>query len=358
MSLHFHPLKIKEVKKETVDCVSILFDIPDNLKEQFVYTQGQNVTIKSTINGEEVRRSYSLCSSPLQNEFRIAVKKVDGGLFSTYANDNLRAGDELELMPPIGKFYVDLNPTNKKNYVGFAAGSGITPLLSIIKTTLLTEPNSSFTLVYGNRNSQSIIFKEELNAIKNKFLTRFQLIHILSREKMDADINTGRIDAFKCNKLFDSILSINADEFFVCGPEEMIFSVKNFLEDRFVDPKKIHFELFTPTKKKHPNTSVQYTVNDNSPKSSITVKLDGRSFDFDLPFNGQNILDAALQQGADMPYACKGGVCCTCKAKLIEGEVDMEVSWGLEHEEIEQGFILTCQAHPKTERVVVDFDVK
>ena len=357
MSLHFHPLKIKEVKKETADAVSILFDIPSNLHDQFSFTQGQNVTIKKLINGEEVRRSYSLCSSPLDKAFRVAVKKVDGGLFSTYANEQLKAGDELEVMPPIGKFFTQLDVAHKKNYVGFAAGSGITPLLSIIKTTLMTEPISNFTLVYGNKSNGSILFKEELEALKNKFLNRFQLIHILSRERTDADINFGRIDGFKCDKLFDRIISINADEFFICGPEQMIFSVKDFLESRLVDEKKIHFELFTSTK---PRTSnfVAATSADNAPKSSITLKVDGRSFDFDLPFNGNNILDAALQQGADLPYACKGGVCCTCKAKLIEGKVDMDVCWGLEQEEIEQGFILTCQAHPTTEKVVVDFDIK
>ncbi len=357
MSLHFHPITIKEVKKETADCVSILFDIPGNLQQQFAFTQGQNVTLRAFLNGEEVRRTYSLCSSPLDRTFRVAVKKVEGGLFSVHANDLLKAGDTLELMPPIGKFNTELNHSNKKNYVAFAAGSGITPLLSIIKTTLLTEPESSFTLVYGNKSKNSIIFKEELEALKNKFLHRFQLIHVLSRERTDAEINFGRIDSAKCSLLFDKVIDIRADEFFICGPEEMIFTVKDFLESRQIDKKKIHFELFNTTKTKQPKVTNQQPAS-TSPKSSITVKLDGRSFDFDLPFNGNNILDAALQQGADLPYACKGGVCCTCKAKLIEGEVDMDVCWGLEHEEIEQGFILTCQSHPKTEKVVVDFDVK
>jgi ring-1,2-phenylacetyl-CoA epoxidase subunit PaaE len=212
--------------------------------------------------------------------------------------------------------------------------------------------------VYGNQNRNSIMFKEELAALKNRYMSRFQLIHILSREKTDADINSGRIDRYKCDSLFDSILSISADEFFICGPEQMIFSVKNFLEERYVDPERIHFELFNTTKTKHATSDIHHSGNDSGPKSSITVKLDGRSFEFELGFGGQNILDAALQQGADLPYACKGGVCCTCKAKLVEGEVDMEVNWGLEKEEIEQGYILTCQAHPKTSTVVVDFDVK
>ena len=357
MSLHFYPLTIKQIIKETSDCVSIAFIIPEHLKNIFTYKQGQYITIKTIIEGVEVRRSYSLCSSPLDNEFKIAIKKVEGGLFSSFANDVLKAGDVLEAMPPMGKFYTTLNSTNKKEYVGFAAGSGITPMLSIIKTTLQTEPNSSFTLIYGNKNSTSIIFKEQLEALKNKHLSRFQLIHILSREKTDADINYGRIDHFKCNHLFENLLNINSDEFFICGPEEMIFSVKDFLENRLVEEQKIHFELFTSANS-HTSKSNNQVAIDNSPKSKITVKVDGRTFDFDLTFKGNNILDAALQKGADLPYACKGGVCCTCKAKVLEGAVSMDVSWGLEKEEIEQGFILTCQAHPTTDKVVIDFDIK
>lgn len=357
MSLHFYGIKVKEIRRETNDCVSVALDIPEELQSAFQYKQGQNVTLKTNINGEEVRRSYSLCSSPLSKEFRIAIKKVEGGLFSTYANEQLQVGDQLDVMPPVGKFYTELATANRKNYIAIASGSGITPILSIITTTLLTEPNSHFTLVYGNRNRASIIFKEALEALKNKFLNRFQLLHILSREKMDAEINFGRIDASKCEHLFAKNLNLNADEFFICGPEEMIFSVKDFLENKGIDTNKIHFELFAATKPKS-QTVNQIAATDNVPKSNITIKVDGRSFDFDLPFNGTNILDAALAQGADLPYACKGGVCCTCKAKLLQGNVDMEVCWGLEHEEIEQGFILTCQAHPTTEKVVVDFDIK
>lgn len=357
MSLHFHKLRIKEVIRETQDCVSVSFVVPADLKETFSYKQGQNITVRSFINGEDVRRSYSLCSSPLENDFRIAIKKVEGGVLSTYANEQLKTGDEMEIMPPIGKFYTEVNTSNTKSYVAFAAGSGITPMLSIIKTVLQTEPNSNFTLVYGNKNRASIIFKEQLEAVKNKFINRFQLLHILSRERTDADINFGRIDTAKCEHLFARSVSLFADEYFICGPEEMIFAVKDFLEAKGVEKKKIHFELFAAMGKKEKVKSDKQ-ITDNSLKSKITLKADGRSFDFDLPFNGTNILDAALQQGADLPYACKGGVCCTCKAKLIEGSVDMDVNWGLEHEEIEQGFILTCQSHPTSEKVVVDFDVK
>lgn len=358
MSIHFHPLTIKEVKKETEDCVSVTFEIPETLQKDFNFKQGQSLSMRTTINNEEVRRTYSICSSPLDNEWKVAIKKVDGGLFSSFANSELKKGDVLEVMQPVGKFYVELNPDNTKNYLGFAAGSGITPVLSIIKTTLRTEPNSSFTLVYGNKNRHSIIFFEELEGLKNKYLDRFNLINILSRERTDATINFGRINTEKLTELEKLVDYASFDEAFVCGPEEMIFCVKDFLEAKGIDKKKIHFELFTtPGQKKSTVYSQQST--DSGPTSKISVKVDGRSFDFDLSLTSETtILDAALKQGADLPFACKGGVCCTCKARLLEGEVSMDVHWGLEEEEIEQGYILACQSHPKTEKVVVDFDVK
>lgn len=359
MAVHFHTLKIKTVKKETPDCVSVAFTIPESLQTTFAFEQGQNITLKKIIDGEEVRRSYSICTAPFENELKVAIKKVDGGKFSCYANDILKAGDEIDVLPPTGKFNTLLHSANKKQYVAFAAGSGITPVLSIIKTTLQTEPQSDFTLIFGNRSRSSIIFFEELEGLKNKFLQRFNFINVLSRERTDAPINSGRIDKQKLIELNKLVNYKGVDEYFICGPEEMIFCVKDFLEQQGIDKKKIHFELFTtPGNKVNKAAKVQSTAFSSSPSSKITVKLDGRSFDFDLAFNGENILDAALKQGADLPFACKGGVCCTCEAKLVEGKVDMDVNWGLEHEEIEQGFILTCQSHPTTGKVVVDFDIK
>jgi ring-1,2-phenylacetyl-CoA epoxidase subunit PaaE len=359
MSIHFHKLAIKEIKKETADCVSVLFDVPENLQTTFQFKQGQSLTMRTFINGEEVRRTYSLCSAPGENEWRVAIKKVEGGLFSSLANDQLKKGDIIEVMSPVGKFYAELDPGNKKNYLAIAAGSGITPVISIIKTTLQTELKSNFTLVYGNRSRGSIIFFEELEALKNKNLQRFNFINVLSRERTDAPINSGRINQEKLIELSKLVDYTQTDEIFICGPEEMIFSVKAFLEQKGIDSKKIHFELFTiPGEKRSVARSREPGV-DTGPKSKITVKLDGRSFDFDLSLNSDTpILDAALKQGADLPFACKGGVCCTCKAKLIEGEVSMDVHWGLEDEEVEKGYILTCQSHPKTERVVVDYDIK
>src|SRR6266487_1452908 len=273
MSVHFEKIRIKQVKKETHDCISIVFDIPEELQEIFFYKHGQHLTMRTFINGEEVRRSYSLCSSPGDKEWRIAVKRAEAGLFSTYANNNLKQGDILEVMPPLGHFYTELDPTHKKSYVAIAAGSGITPVLSIIKTVLTTEPNSNFTLVYGNRNRSSIIFREQLEALKNKYIDRFSLIHVLSREMTDAAINHGRIDVAKCALLFKKAIDIHADEFFICGPEEMIFTVKDFLQKQGVEERKIHFELFTT-----PGTDQKIKVKNKRAqpagiaKSNITVK--------------------------------------------------------------------------------------
>ncbi|HEX4875451.1 MAG TPA: 1,2-phenylacetyl-CoA epoxidase subunit PaaE [Chitinophagaceae bacterium] len=359
MSIHFHPIPVKEVRKETHDCVSVLFDVPESLQEEFAFVQGQSLTLRAKINGHEVRRTYSICSSPLEKQLRVAIKKVKGGVFSGYANDRLKKGDVIELMPPVGKFNSELNPAQSKNYLAFAAGSGITPVISLIKTTLATEPGSSFTLIYGNKNRSSIIFSEELEALKNRYMSRFNLIHVLSREKTDTAINFGRINTEKLNELAPLVDYTMMDEFFLCGPEEMIFCVKDYLEVKNIDKKKIHFELFNSPGQKKRTAGTEDSWLLTGPVSNITVKLDGRTFDFDLSLNSNaTILDAALKQGADLPYACKGGMCCTCKAKLLEGEVMMDVHWGLEEEEVEKGYILTCQSHPKTEKVVVDFDAK
>ncbi len=358
MALQFHRLIVKSVTKETADCVSVAFEIPEGLKKEFQYQAGQNLTVRTWINNEEVRRSYSLCSSPLDNEWKVAIKRVSGGQFSSFANEQLKPLTMLEVMPPTGKFIVEPKADSKKNYVAFAAGSGITPIISIIKTVLRTETESSFTLVYGNRNRTSIIFKEELEALKNKYMSRFRIVHVLSRELTDATINHGRIDADKCDALFTKHIEIDADEFFLCGPEAMIFCVRDFLKNKGVDEKKIHFELFTsPNEKRITRNDKQETVEEHVAKSKIIIIRDGRQFEFDLEYNSEPILDAAIHNGIDLPYSCKGGVCSTCSAKVTEGEVKMDVCYALEPEDVAKGFILTCQSHPKTERVVVNFDV-
>jgi len=360
VATHFHQLEVKDIRKETAACISVSFVVPPHLKTVFAFTQGQNITIKAIIDGEELRRSYSVCSSPLDDELRIAVKKITDGKFSSWAGKHLKKGSFIDVLPPTGKFFTGLHADNKKNYMAFAAGSGITPLLSIIKTTLATEPDSSFTLVYGNKNRASIIFKEELEAVKNKFINRFSVHHILSREKTETPLNQGRIDAAKCESIFHHLIDIKTcDEFFLCGPEAMIFCVKDYLEEKGIEKNKIHFELFTVPGQNKSGSHSQAPEMKNvfeGKLSNVTIKLDGIAFDFNLPYNGEAILDAALKLGADLPFACKGGVCATCRAKLVTGEVVMDNNYALEPEEIKNGYILTCQSHPRSEKIIIDFD--
>lgn len=359
---HFHSLKVKEVHPETSDCVSISFEVPESLKETFHFLPGQYLTLRKTIDGVEIRRSYSICAAP-GDELRVAVKKVEEGKFSGFANLHLQAGDELEVMPPLGKFTPRFEKATKKKYLAFAAGSGITPIIGIMKSVLKNEPESEFTLVYGNKNRGSIIFKEGIEALKNKYMSRLLVYHVFTRETMDTPLFNGRINTEKAKGFCERLVDANSmDEIFICGPEDMILGLRDyFIDERKIDAGKVHFELFSsPDQPRtvHKAWQEKQQQIDPSKVSQVTVKLDGAAFDMTLAYGGENILDAALQQGADLPYACKGGVCSTCKAKLISGEVDMEVNYALEPDEIAANFILTCQAHPRTERVVVDFDVK
>jgi ring-1,2-phenylacetyl-CoA epoxidase subunit PaaE len=354
----FHTLTIKEIRRETPDCVSILFDVPDNLKDQYRFAPGQNITIKLNVADEEVRRSYSICSSPHENELRVAVKHVEGGRFSAHANKLLKEGDSVQVLPPTGKFHAKANDIHTKNHLAFAAGSGITPVISIIKSIFNTAPRSTFTLVYGNRSRNSIIFKEELEAIKNKYIDRFMLHHILSREQTDAPVNHGRIDREKCELISKYLVDIKGmDEFFLCGPEEMIFSTRDWLIEKGIEKEKIHFELFTVPGEKFRIKSA-HTQAHTDESSRIIIKVDGVTIPFNLPYEGPSILDAALQQGADLPFACKGGVCATCRAKLTSGKVEMDTNYALEEDELAAGYILTCQSHPRTAEVRIDFDAK
>ncbi|MBC7868540.1 MAG: phenylacetate-CoA oxygenase/reductase subunit PaaK, partial [Gloeobacteraceae cyanobacterium ES-bin-316] len=357
---HFHPLKIKEVKRETTDCVSVCFEIPTHLKQEFIYKEGQNITIKTTLDGQDLRRSYSLCTAPHEQEIKVAIKKVQAGLFSQFANEILQKGDVLEVLPPTGKFNAKISTTQAAHYLAVAAGSGITPVISIIKHTLQSQPDTHFTLVYGNKSRSSIIFFEELEGLKNKYMHRFKLINILSRERTDATINYGRIDKDKLASMQHMLSFKTFDSIYLCGPEQMIFEASDYFQSLGIEKSKIHFELFTTPGQGHAKKEILLadTKTDIGPNSSITVKLDGRSFDFSLGHRDKSILDAALEQGADLPYACKGGVCCTCRAKLVSGEVVMDVNYALEPEEVEQGFILTCQSHPRSSNVVIDFDIK
>ncbi|MEP7278680.1 MAG: 1,2-phenylacetyl-CoA epoxidase subunit PaaE [Bacteroidota bacterium] len=362
MATHFHQLEVKDIRKETASCISVSFIIPPHLQTIFSFTQGQNLTIKTSIAGTVLRRSYSICSSPLDHELRIAIKKVPGGQFSAWAHTHLRPGVLLDVLPPSGGFFTPLQVHHKKNYLAFAAGSGITPVLSIIKTTLVTEPDSRFILVYGNKNRASIIFKDALDDLKNRYMDRFSVHHVLSREKTGSSLNSGRIDEEKCERIFAGLVDIHScDEIFLCGPAAMIFSLQDFLLKKGVDKKRIHFELFTtpgsnPTTATTPLTSLAAPA--ETEMARVTVQSDGLSFEFDLSYEGDTILNAALQLGADLPFACKGGVCASCRAKLVNGQVSMDNNYALEPEELENGYILTCQSHPRSKNLKINFDLK
>jgi ring-1,2-phenylacetyl-CoA epoxidase subunit PaaE len=358
---HFRPLTIQNIRNETTDCVSVSFRIPDQWKEEFLFNAGQNVTLRTSIGGQEVRRSYSICSSPFENELRVAIKKAEEGLFSSHAHKNFRESQVLDVLAPTGNFILPLKSSNKKHYVAFAAGSGITPIISLLKTILKEEPLSRFSLIYGNRSRSSMIFREELLALKNIYPGRFQMLTVFSREKMDAPIFEGRIDVTKCDTIFKQIISLASDqEYLLCGPSSMIFSIRDWLISQNVHEKKIHFELFSD-----PGELSIETKKINSGKkelsggkSLVTIRLDGVSTEYQIPADGPTILEAAILAGADLPYACRAGVCASCRAKLIEGKVIMDHNYALADEELEEGFILACQSHPASQKIVIDFDIR
>lgn len=352
----FHSLTIGEVRRETDECVSVSFEVPPTLRKDFCFAPGQYLTLKAVINGEEVRRSYSICSSPLDSELRVAIKKIAGGKFSTYANESLQAGNTIDVMTPQGNFTVPLDQNDSRKYVMFAAGSGITPILSLIKTILRYEPKSTITLFYGNKAVSTIIFKDELDDLKNQYIHRLEIHHVLSREDQGTDWLKGRIDTEKVRLYAQKFYKpTEIDHFFICGPEEMIYQVKNTLSDLGIHEKKVHFELFTASTTLPVRDSVNATSKSDG-LSHVTVVLDGEETHFDVSSKGISILDAALDAGADVPFACKGAVCCTCRAKVLEGKVVMEMNYALDDDEVDQGYVLTCQSHPISERVVISYD--
>ena len=352
----FHSLKVSDVRRETPEAVSVAFEIPDSLQSKFQFKQGQYITLKKAFDGEEARRSYSVCVGPNDGELRVAIKEVPGGLFSTYANRELSIGDELEVMEPTGRFYTDLDSSTSRSYVAFAAGSGITPVISNMKAVLEEEPNSRFTLFFGNKSQETIIFKREIEGLKNKYMDRVAVYHVISRENLGIDIFHGRIDEEKVKIYCDGLIdTASTDHYFLCGPEEMINTVRTELESRGVDKAKIHFELFAaPSDPKAKKELKQTEVKELD--SALTVILDGEENKLDLSSKGQSILDAALNSGMDVPYACKGAVCMTCKAKVLKGEVRMDMNYALTDDEVEEGYVLTCQSHPTSEEAVVSYD--
>ncbi|NRA11270.1 MAG: phenylacetate-CoA oxygenase/reductase subunit PaaK [Crocinitomicaceae bacterium] len=350
----FHSLLISDINNETEDTVSIAFDVPSELSNDYTFKSGQYLTLRADIDNEDTRRSYSLCSSPFENEWRVAVKQVPDGKFSTYANNDLKVGMSLDVMTPAGNFALTTDANSSKSYVLFAAGSGVTPILSIAKSALHEEPNSDVTLFYGNKGFGSIIFREEIEALKNQYMERLRIVHVLSRESLGNPLQKGRIDKDKADQLFDAFLKeVDIDAVYLCGPEQMIHAVKESMTGKGVDESKIHFELFTT-----PSTEKKIAPPTDAPKidANVIVIIDEEEIELNLASDGMNILDASQAAGGDVPYACKGGVCCTCKAKIIEGTARMDVNYSLEQEEIDEGFILTCQAHPTSDKLIVSFD--
>jgi len=352
----FHPLTVASVARETRDAVALCFDVPPQLADAFRFVQGQHLTLRADINGDDLRRSYSICSAVQDETLRIAVKKAPGGVFSAWANEQIKPGHTIEVMPPMGHFNVPLNPANQKHYVGFAAGSGITPLLSIVKTTLFTEPHSQFTLFYGNRSSSAVMFREDLGDLKDRYLDRFNLVYVMSREAQDIEILNGRIDRKKADALIERWIDLNdIDSAFICGPDGMMRAVSESLQAHDFPKSRIKIELFAASIPKHEH-KVHAPPQPGHTDCAVTVIIDGSERQYTLEKDKETILDAGLKQGIELPYSCKGGVCSTCRAKLIEGEVDMDVNFALEDYEVARGYILCCQSYPVTDKVVVDFD--
>lgn len=354
----FYTVKIAKVQEETKDCTSITFEIPQELKSVFAFKQGQYLTLKTNIEGEEVRRSYSLCSSPVEDIWKVAVKRINGGIFSNYACDVLKAGDELAVLPPAGNFFTPVDQNSAKNYIVFAAGSGITPILSIIKTHLALEPNCTFKLFYLNRNAKSIIFKEEIEALRNKYFGRLEIFYFLTKEHRDIPLLNGRFTSEKLQELTTKVFDVNSiDDCFICGPEEMIFLIRDELVQAGMPKEKIHYELFFSGGSGENQKKIAKALDKKVDGTEITIIDGGKEFHFAMDDDYDNILDGALAAGADLPFACKGGVCSTCKCMVIEGSVEMKINYALEEDEVAKGLVLSCQAVPTAEKVVVDFDV-
>jgi len=354
----FHTIKVTDIYKETKDCVVVTFAIPGSLRDTFKFKQGQHLTVRKEIDGQDIRRNYSLCTSPLDDVWKVAIKTIRDGVFSNYAYNRLKKGDELQIMPPHGEFYVEVDQKALKNYIAFAAGSGITPILSIIKTHFDQETKSKFKFFYLNRTVKSIIFKEEIEQLKNEFFDRFQVFYFLTKEKRDIPFLNGRFDKEKMAVLTKTFIDIeDTAHAFICGPQEMIFLIRDELQVAGLPKKNIHYELFFTGSSEEENRHIAEVLEQRAEGTEVTVIDRGTEFHFVMDDDSDTILDGALAAGADLPFACKGGVCSTCKCKVIEGSVKMKKNYALEEKELANNFVLSCQSVPTSEKVVVDFDV-
>ncbi len=353
----FYPLTVTEIRRDTRDAVVVTLAPLVDTAEAFRFVQGQYLTFRRRFDGEEMRRSYSICAGVDDGVLRVGVKRVEGGWFSTFMNEELKVGDTLEAMAPMGNFHAPLAPERARRYLGFAGGSGVTPMISLIRTIMAREPKSSFTLVYGNRVTSAIMFREELEDLKNLNLGRLNIVHILESEAGEIDLFSGRLDREKCDALFSRWIDVKgADLAFICGPEPMMLAVADALKAHGLSEAAIKFELFSSPRTGRAKPKTEGAAAKSGGACAATIIIDGAAREITVAAAGQSVLDAALASVIDAPYACKAGVCSTCRAKLLEGEVDMEANYALEDYEVERGYILTCQSYPRTAKIVVDYD--
>ena len=348
--MDFYSLRIKGIKKETNDAVSISFDVPENLNSHFQFTAGQYLTLEATIKGEKVRRAYSIWKAPFEKEISVLIKKIEGGSFSSYANSELKVGDAINVTKPLGEFKISSD--KEKSTTFFAAGSGITPILSMVKQQIFDEASNNVTLFYVNQNSDSTIFMDEIDKLSSNFPNQLSVFHLFTREDSGENQFSGRVNEAKCTELLDAgALNLNSDSFYMCGPEEMILSTKDFLLGHSVEKQKINFELFTS------NETDEIDLESDIDKATVNVTIDDDEFEYEYTLSeSSSLLDAGNDTGLDLPFSCKGGVCCTCKAKVMEGSAMMIKNYALSEEEVAEGYILTCQSHPTSEKLVISYD--
>ena len=357
MSLHFHELKVAAVEPETDEAVVVRFELPAELRETFRYTHGQYLTLRATVNGEDLRRSYSICAGVQEQTLRVGVRKVAGGKFSHWVNSSLKAGDSLQVFPPQGRFFVPVAPSEARHYVGIAGGSGITPILSIMKTVLAAEPQSRFTLLYGNRRVQSTMFKDEIEDLKNQYMGRLAIHAVFSDEAVESDLFAGVMDRAKVAAFLKTLVpAASISHAFICGPFQMNDEAEGALLDAGVEKERIHVERFgTPEMLAGQPAPHEVKAGDVS-QATVTVIRDGFTRVIEVLGSDPSLLDAAARAGMDVPYSCKSGVCSTCRCKVLEGQVRMDRNFALEKHELEAGFVLACQAHALTPTVTLSFD--
>lgn len=358
--VRWHELTVASVQPLTDDAVAVTFDVPEELAADFAFAAGQHLTLRHDLGGQDVRRSYSICVTPAwardHGQLRVGVKHLGGGAFSTWVLEDLRPGDRMQVMAPQGHFTCSAAPAGGRHHVAVAAGSGITPVLSLLTNALEQEPDSRATLLYGNRRTSSIMFLEELEDLKNRFPARFHLIHVLSREDQDVELFSGRLDPERIGRILDLMLPVDTvDEWYLCGPFEMVTGARELLAERGVVSGHVHLELFHVGDEPPPPRSEEDLAAD-AVAATVTVNLDGRTTRFEMPTRAETILDATLRARPDAPFACTGGVCGTCRARLVRGEVRMDRNYALEPEELARGLVLACQSHPVTDEVELDYD--